>query len=72
VRYHAQKQLGEKKNHLVYASTPLFITEERQGRILEVGADAEAMEECCLLACSLWLSQLAFLLNPGPSGQEWT
>jgi hypothetical protein len=31
-----------------------------QGRILEAGADAEAMEVCCLLACFPWLAQLAF------------
>jgi hypothetical protein len=30
-------------------------------RIPEVGADAEAMEGCCLLACSSWLAQPAFL-----------
>jgi hypothetical protein len=30
-------------------------------RNLEAGADAEAMEECCLLACFPWLAQLAFL-----------
>jgi hypothetical protein len=27
----------------------------------EAGADAEAMEECCLLVCFLWLAQLVFL-----------
>jgi hypothetical protein len=27
----------------------------------EAGADAEAMEECYLLACFPWLAQLAFL-----------
>jgi hypothetical protein len=32
-----------------------------QGRDLEAGADAEAMEGCCLLACSSWLAQPAFL-----------
>jgi len=33
----------------------------KQGRILEAGADAEAMKGCCLLACSPWLAQPAFL-----------
>ena len=37
-----------------------------QGRNLEAGAGAEAMEGCCLLACSSWLVQPAFLQNPGP------
>jgi hypothetical protein len=32
-----------------------------QDRNLEAGADAEAMEGCCLLACFPWLAQLAFL-----------
>jgi hypothetical protein len=32
-----------------------------QGRDLEAGADAEAVEGCCLLACFPWLAQLAFL-----------
>ena len=31
--------------------------ELRQGRNLEAGADSEAMGQCCLLACFLWLSQ---------------
>ena len=43
----------------------------KQGRILEAGADAEAMEWCCLLACYIWLAQPAFLKSPGPSVQEW-
>lgn len=29
----------------------------KQGRALEPGADAEAMEECCLFACFPWLAQ---------------
>jgi hypothetical protein len=35
--------------------------ELQQCRNLEAGAGAEAMEGCYLLACSLWLAQLAFL-----------
>ena len=30
--------------------------EFEQGKSLEAGADAEAVEECCLLAFSLWLA----------------
>jgi hypothetical protein len=33
----------------------------KHGRNLEAGADAETMEECCLLAHSLWFAQPAFL-----------
>lgn len=36
------------------------------GRSMETGAEAEAMEECSLLARSLWLGQLAFFHKPGP------
>ena len=38
----------------------------------EAEPDAEAMEGCFLLACFPWLAQLAFLQNPGPSGQDGT
>ena len=31
------------------------------GTNLETGADAEAMEGCCFLACSSWLAHPAFL-----------
>ena len=37
--------------------------ELKQGRNLEAGADAEAMEECCLLVCSSWLVQPAFFIE---------
>jgi hypothetical protein len=43
---HHWRKLGQKLN---------------QGRNLKVGADAEAMKGCCLLACSQWLSQSALL-----------
>jgi hypothetical protein len=42
-----------------------------QGRNLEAGADAEAMEVCYLLDCFPWLAQLAFLYNLGPPVQRW-
>jgi hypothetical protein len=32
---------------------------------------AEAMEQCCILTCSWWLAQPAFLGNLGPPVQEW-
>ena len=39
---------------------------------LEPGrADAEAMEECCLLPCSSWLAQPALLQNLRPPAQKW-
>ena len=33
----------------------------KQGKNVEAGADAESMEECCLVACSSWLAQPALL-----------
>jgi len=45
--------------------------QEPHGRSLEAGRDAEAMEECCLLACSLGLALPAFLCNSGPYAQGW-
>jgi hypothetical protein len=41
------------------------------GRNLEAGADAEAMEGCCLLDCFPWLAQHAFLRNPELPAQGW-
>lgn len=34
-------------------------------------AQAEAMEKCCLLTCSPWISQPDFLYNSGPLSQGW-
>ena len=45
--------------------------QELQGRNLEAGTEAEAMEEHCLLVCSPWLTPSAFLYNPGLSVQSW-
>jgi hypothetical protein len=51
-----KKQAGEKRVYLAYTSI-LFIIEGsqdkelKQCRVLEAGADAEAMERYCLLAC---------------------
>jgi hypothetical protein len=39
-----KKQAGENKVYSVYSSTLLFSTKESQGRNLEAGADAEAMD----------------------------
>jgi hypothetical protein len=46
--------------------------ELKQGRNLETGADAEAMEECCFLACSSWLTQSAFLEIIGHQTRDGT
>ena len=59
-----KKQVGEERVYSAYTSMLLFITKGRRAGIQagqEAGADAEAMEGCYLLACFLWLAQLAFL-----------
>jgi len=45
--------------------------ELKQDCNLEAGADAETMETNCLLACSTWLVQLAFLENSGLPAHGW-
>jgi hypothetical protein len=55
-----KKQAGKERVYAAYISTLLFITKGSQAG-QEAGADAEAMEECCLLACFPWLAQLACL-----------
>ena len=53
--YHETAGLGKERVCLF----GLIAQELKQGRNLEAGADAEAIEECCLLAYSLWLAQPA-------------
>lgn len=65
-KHHSQKQLVEEKVYFslqLSAHTPSQ-REARvgiQGRCPDPGVDAETTEECCFLACSLWLAQPAFL-----------
>jgi hypothetical protein len=62
-----KKQVGEERIYLAYTSRSQFIIggsqdmNSKQGWNLAVGADAEAMEGCSLLACLTWLTQPAFL-----------
>jgi uncharacterized protein YgbK (DUF1537 family) len=56
-----QKQLVRERVCFAYTSTSQFTMKGNWGKSQEAGADAEAMKECCLLACSLWLAQPAFL-----------
>jgi hypothetical protein len=61
-----KRQDGEKKINSVYTFTSLFITEGRSGqelkwgRILEAGAEAEALVGCCFLACPSRFAQPVF------------
>jgi hypothetical protein len=55
-----KKQVGEERVYLAYTSMLLFITKGTQAG-QKVGADAEVMEGCSLLACFSWLAQPALL-----------
>ena len=61
MRHRDEKPVEEERDSLGHTSTSLFITEGSQDQNLEAGADAEAMEGSCLLDCSSWLAQPAFL-----------
>jgi hypothetical protein len=67
-----KKQVGEERVYSAYTSILLFITKEvRTGTQAgqKAGADAEAMEECSLLACLTWLAQPA-LIEPKTTSPE--
>ena len=64
-RNHDQSNLGEKDLFGLYFHTIVhhqrkFGQELKQDRNLDVGDDMEAMEGCCLLPCSPWISQSDF------------
>jgi hypothetical protein len=75
MKHHDQKLLGEER--VLHFCFHISIRHQRKSgqelkwsRNLEAGADdAQVMEGCCLLVCSPWLAQPAFLYNPGPPVQ---
>lgn len=68
IRYHESNM--EKKGFILRLSHKKSTTEKSQGRKLEAGTKAEAIEESCLLACFLLLVAFpAFLQNSGPPTQ---
>jgi hypothetical protein len=72
LKCHDQKHLGEKRVYVILQlSGQIPSLREAQGRSLEEGTEAEAMEAWCLLACASRLAQLAFLYNTGLSTQRW-
>ena len=67
VKHHDQKQLGKKRfcfSIKFSGHTPSLRGDRAgtQGRSLESGTEAEAVEEDCLLACSSWVTQSVFFL----------
>jgi hypothetical protein len=68
MKHHNQKQVGEGRVNLAHSSLSKEVRTETQN---EAGADAEALEGCCSLACFGWCAQPAFLEYPGPPAQGW-
>jgi hypothetical protein len=71
MEHHDQNQAKEERVYLAYTSTSIVHhwrksgQEHTQGRNLEAGADAEAMEGCCLLAGLFSMTYSAcFLIEP--------
>jgi hypothetical protein len=66
MKHHDQKQPGLGRKGFVWltyseSENPLReVNELNPGRNLEIGTDAEAVEGCCLVACSSWLAQPDF------------
>jgi hypothetical protein len=78
IEQHGQKKLGEEQVYFslqLYSPSPREVKSGTHSRNLKVGADAEAMEKCCLLTCSLCLTQPAYstqkhLSRGGPTHSE--
>lgn len=66
------RNLGEERVISAYNFRPYFITEEIQGRNLEIGTDAEDMEGHCSLAWSSWFAQHPFWNHPESAIQGGT
>jgi len=57
IKYHGQQQAREERVHLAHSFAPIHHRKKsgqelKEGRNLEAGADAEAVEGCCLLVRS--------------------
>jgi hypothetical protein len=52
-KHHDPKATWERKGLLVYIFQSQFVIERNEGKNLETGMEAETMEGCCSLACSL-------------------
>ena len=71
IKVHGHKQLGEERVYFSVTLRSYATAEGSQGRNLVAGAEAEAMEEYFLLACSSWLAPPAFLEHPRLTAQGW-
>ena len=80
MEYHDPRPLGRKERvYLAYTCTSLLITEGSRDRNsnmagtwnLEAGADVEAMEEGCLLACLACFLIETRKISPGWPHPQW-
>ena len=77
MKHHDQGNLGVKGLfQFTFSGDNLSLKKKSRQEITQVhylkaGAEAEAVEECCLLDHSSWLPQPAFLEDPGPPAQGW-
>lgn len=67
IKYHDTKQLEKKRIYLFFpvVHNPIEINVITQGRNLEARTDSEAMEKCCFLIGSPYLTQHALLYYLG-------
>ena len=70
VKHHKQRNSGRKGFIWLTLLNHFSLLKEIRAGTWEAGADAQVMEGCCLLACSSWLAQPAFLCYPGPPAQQ--
>ncbi|KAL6048499.1 hypothetical protein STEG23_023266 [Scotinomys teguina] len=72
-KYHRHNSSAPKKKNLHQTPMGLFqsIIQGSQGKSLQAGTDAEAMDECCLQSCSPWSAQFAFFYHLEPPVYRW-
>lgn len=64
IKHHIQKQLERKRSIVPWCLQSTL--GGFQSRNLQAGIEEATMQECCFLACSLWLTQPAFRYYPQP------
>lgn len=72
MKHHDERTIQVERIYLVYTSY-CGSSSKMSGQELKLGGNLEAgtMEGCHLLVCSSWLSQPAFLYNPGLPASGW-
>lgn len=69
IKPQGQKQHEKERVSLVYrCSNPWSVEVKVETEMQEL---KQTIEKCCLLTCSPWSSQFAFLYTSGPLAQDW-